>query len=75
MNLSEAENDRGYIIVSGHADLEPHNMDSDVVLQPGNRIRVTINDKWVIVFRILGSDTRYSIPKYMADDIVIRKAH
>ena len=67
MNLTEARDDQGYIVVITKK--------SDLLLQPGNRIRVTTNNGSVVVIRILGNDTRYSVPWHVAEGIIIQKAH
>lgn len=66
MNLSEADNDKGYVVT--------HTRNENLLLQPGARIRVTVNDGVIIIFRILGSDARYSVPWNIAQEITIRKA-
>jgi hypothetical protein len=64
--LSESESDRGYIVV----DVKNKNN----FLKPGDRVRVSINDGLVIVFRKIGGDERYSMPWKIAQDVIIRKA-
>ena len=67
MNLTEARDDQGYIVVNIK--------NRDLLIQSGNRIRVTTNNGSVVVIRILGNDTRFSVPWLIAKDITIQKAH
>lgn len=65
MRLSEAENGMGYVVVDS--------ANKNLLLQPNDRVKVTVNDGLKVVFRKIGTDERYSVSWHIAQGITIRK--